>query len=89
MKEVKTEEIEEVLPMELRTGWETFKNLPNRLVTLIWKLIGWKGVMVGLTVALILTGKIADAAAAYIWAFVFLLILFGREGLKWIEKLKR
>ena len=89
MKEVKTEEIEEVLPMELRTGWETFKNLPNRLVTLIWKLIGWKGVMVGLTVALILTGKIADAAAAYIWAFVFLLILSGREGLKWIVKLKR
>jgi hypothetical protein len=89
MEEIKNEEIEEIVPMELQSGWETFKNLPNRLVTLIWKIIGWKGVMVGLTVVLIITGKIANEAAAYIWAFVFLLILFGREGLKWIEKLKR
>ena len=73
------------VPMELRSGMETLKNLPNRVVTLIWKLIGWKGVMVALTVFLILAGKLDS----YVWALVFLLVIFDRAGLEFINEIKK
>jgi hypothetical protein len=71
--------------MELRGGMETLKGMPNRLITLIWKLIGWKGVMVALTVFLLLQGKIDS----YVWAVVFVLVIFDRAGLDFIKELKK
>lgn len=75
----------EFIPMELKSGMETFKNLPNRFVTLIWKLVGWKGIMVGLTVWMILMGKLDS----YVWVVVFLLVIFDRAGLEFIKEIKR
>ncbi len=77
------------IPMERRSGWETFKNLPNRFVTLIWKVIGWKGLLVGLTVLMIWKDKIPQAAVPYLWAFIVLVILFGIKGLEFIKDLKK
>jgi hypothetical protein len=77
------------IPMELRGGWETFCGLPNRFVTLIWKVIGWKGLLVGLTVLMIWKNKIPQSAAPYLWAFIVLVILFGVKGLEFIKDLKK
>ena len=73
------------IPMELKSGMETFRNLPNRVVTLIWKLVGWKGVMVGLTVWMINRGKLDS----YVWVVVFLLVIFDRAGLGFIKEIKK
>ena len=73
------------VPMELRGGMETLKGMPNRLITLLWKLIGWKGVMVALTVWMVLMGKIDS----YVWAVVFVLVIFDRAGLDFIKELKK
>ncbi|MCF7947674.1 MAG: hypothetical protein K9M94_03645 [Spirochaetia bacterium] len=83
------EKEEEFVPMELRPGLETFKNLPNRFVTLIWKIIGWKGVFVSLTVVMIWAGKIPAAAVPYVWGFTILVILFDKQGLQFIKDLKK
>lgn len=73
------------IPMELRGGMETLKNMPNRVVTLFWKLIGWKGVMVALTVYLTLMDKLDS----YVWVVVFLLVIFDRAGLEFIKEIKK
>jgi hypothetical protein len=73
------------IPMELRSGMETLKNMPNRLITLLWKLIGWKGVMVALTVYMIMLGKLDS----YVWVVVFVLVIFDRAGLDFIKEIKK
>lgn len=75
----------EFVPMELRGGWETLKNIPNRLVTMLWKVIGWKGIMVGLTVWMLLRGTLDS----YTWIVVFVLIIFDRAALEFIREIKR
>jgi len=91
MSEAKKEidEKEEFIPMELRGGLETLKNLPNRVLTLLWKVLGWKGLFVGLTVLMIWVGKIPGAAIPYVWIALVILILFGQKGLEFIKHLKR
>lgn len=79
----------EFIPMELRSGWETFKNLPNRLVTLIWKLIGWKGVMTTITTIMIWCGKIPESAVPYVWIALLLVVIFGEKALGVIKDIKR
>jgi hypothetical protein len=81
--------MEEFVPMEKQGGWTTFKNLPNRFVTLIWKVIGWKGILLGLTVLLFWFEKIPNTAVAYVWCFIVLVILFGQKGLDFIKELKK
>lgn len=68
-----------------QTFREVVRGIPKRLIGLVSKLIGIKTVVMALATWLMLHGVIAD----YVWLIVVVLFLFGREGLKWLEKLKR
>ena len=63
--------------------WETVRDIPNRIITLIWKLLSVKGVALGLSVALILNESITDWEAVVLFLFVVLMIIGGREAEKW------
>jgi len=89
MENEEVKKVDGFVPMELRGGWETFKNLPNRVVTLIWKLLGWKGVIVGLTVWMVLADKITEGAIPYVWISIALIVIFDKDALKIIKDIKR
>jgi len=80
---------EDWITMELRSGLETLMNLPNRFVTLIWKIIGWKGVIVALTVFLIYADKIKGSAIPYVWIAITVIVVFDKKALDIIGKIKR
>lgn len=80
---------EEFVPMEFRSGWETLKNLPNRFITLIWKIVGWKGVMTALTFFLVLNGQIPESAVPYVWIALMLITIFGEKALDVIKDIKK
>ena len=63
--------------------WETVQDIPNRIITLIWKLLSVKGVALGLSVTLILNESITDWEAVVLFLFVVLMIIGGREAEKW------
>lgn len=63
--------------------WETVRDIPNRIITLIWKLLSVKGVALGLAVALILNESITEWEAVVLFLFVVLMIIGGREAEKW------
>lgn len=71
--------------LQEQTFREVVKGIPTRAIGLVSKLIGIKTIVLGLATWLMLRGVIAD----YVWLIVVVLFLFGREGLKWLEKLKR
>lgn len=77
-------------PMEREHFTVILKHLPTRFLAVIWQIIGSKkSYMVALTVWMIQTGIIPPDFAGYLWAFVFVIYLFGIEGLKLVDKLKR
>ena len=63
--------------------WETVRDIPNRVITLVWKLLSVKGVALGLAVALILNESITEWEAVVLFLFVVLMIIGGREAEKW------
>ena len=63
--------------------WETVRDIPNRIITLVWKLLSVKGVALGLSVCLILNESITDWEAVVLFLFVVLMIIGGREAEKW------
>ena len=63
--------------------WETVRDIPNRIITLIWKLLSVKGVALALSVLLILNESITDWEAVVLFLFVVLMIIGGREAEKW------
>lgn len=82
----KTEYAEgEFVPMELQGGMAMIKGMPGRFVALVWKIIGWKGIMVALTVWMLLQGMLDS----YVWVVVFVLVIFDRAGLEFIKELKK
>lgn len=69
--------------------WEVIKDLPARFVRMVWKFVGQKGVILGVTIWLIKTDTFPEASEPYIFCFVILLVLFGIEGLKFLKDLKK
>ena len=63
--------------------WETVRDIPNRIITLVWKLLSVKGVALALAVALILNESITEWEAVVLFLFVVLMIIGGREAEKW------
>lgn len=80
---------EEITPMEFRSGKETLLNIPNRIITLVWKVIGWKGVFVALTVILIYHEKLPDGSIPYVWIALMLIAVFGEKALDVIKDIKK
>lgn len=60
------------------------KQIPIRLAEVIVKLIGVKGVILGLTIWLTLSGVFDPWATVA----VFIVVIFGREALKILQELK-
>lgn len=64
-----------------------FASIPKRIVGLVSKLIGVKIALFG--VATFLFISYPAEFPWYAWVIVYLLTLFGRDGLKFIEKIKK
>lgn len=77
--------MEEFIPMEFRSGKETLVNIPNRIVTLAWKVISFQGLVLGLATWLVFNQKIES----YAWIVVVLFVLFGRSALDVIREIKK
>ncbi len=70
------------------SGLETIKDLPNRFFTLIWKMMSVKGEVLVMAFWLVVTGKVDGWHAVVLFLFSALIVIFGRDSLKWIEALK-
>ena len=62
---------------------ETILDIPNRIITLVWKLISVKGAALGCTVMFILRGTLGGWEAVTLFVFVTLMVIGGREAEKW------
>lgn len=67
---------------------ETVKDLPNRITTLIWKMLSIKFAGLAFSGWLVWTGKITGWYAVVLLLVTFLIVVFGREAIKWLEILK-
>lgn len=63
--------------------WETLTDMPNRITTLLWKLLSVKGVALGLAVLLIVKGAVTGAQAVALFLITVLMVIGGREADKW------
>ncbi len=66
----------------------TVKDMPNRLVTLVWKMLSVKFMGLVMALWLIYTGKIEGSAAVALFCITFFLLVMGREIFKHIDKFK-
>lgn len=81
--------MDEFTKMEYQDGLTTLKNLPNRVFTLLWKILGWKGILLSLTFVLTWFGKVPEGAVGYVWLLTMVLILFGEKGLDFVKEIKK
>ncbi len=69
--------------------WDAVKYIPTRLVNLINKLLGLKGIVLAITYLLFIQDIIPEAAIGYTWIFIVLIVVFGKEALTFIKDLKK
>lgn len=62
---------------------ETIKDMPNRLITLLWKLCSVKGLALALAVLLIARSTISGWEAVTLFLLTVLMVIGGREADKW------
>ncbi len=67
---------------------ETLKDIPNRVITLIWKLLSVKVMIMGASFWLVFDEKLEGWFAVVLLLVMALIVIFGRESLKFIEALK-
>jgi hypothetical protein len=70
------------------TFLETLKDIPNRAVTLIWKLMSVKVMIMAGAFYLVISGKVDGWNGVVLILFMALIVIFGREAIKFIEALK-
>lgn len=75
-------------PLMEKTWYEILFDLPKRFLAMISKLLGVKGVVLGLTVWLGLRGTF-DTAFPYVFVVICGVVIFGREFLKFIKDIKK
>ena len=69
--------------------WDAVKYIPTRLVNLINKLLGLKGVVLAITYLLFIQDIIPEVAIGYTWIFIVLIIVFGEKALTFIKDIKK
>ena len=62
---------------------ETLIDLPNRIITLLWKLCSVKGIALALATLLIIKGTISGWEAVTLFLLTVLMVIGGREADKW------
>lgn len=67
---------------------ETIKDFPNRIVTLLWKMLSVKFAGLLFVMWMIFDKKVEGWYAVVLFLFTFLILVFGREAIKWLEILK-
>ena len=80
-KENKAKDIKE------KNALETFKDLPNRFISLIWNLISRWGIILGLSFFLIMKGVLGNWYSVVAWLVFSLFFLFKTEAPDMIEKI--
>lgn len=70
------------------TCLETAKDIPNRIITLIWKLFSVKVLIMIAAFWLVFTDKLEGWFAVVLLLVMALIVIFGRESIKFIEALK-
>jgi len=68
---------------------DALKYIPTRAFNAFSKLLGMKGIVLYATYYMITNDHIPDPAIAYVWIFIVLIIVFGRDGLQFIKDLKK
>lgn len=68
--------------------WETVKDTPNRIATLIWKLFSVKVLIMVAAFWLVFTDKLEGWFAVVLLLVTALIVIFSRESIKFIEALK-
>ena len=68
---------------------EAVKYIPVRFVNLVNKLLGMKGIVLVITYILFIQEIIPEAAIAYTWIFIVLIVVFGEKALTFIKDLKK
>lgn len=67
---------------------QTLCDLPNRFVTLIWKMLSVKGEALIMAFYLVVSGHVTEWHAVVLFLVTAFLVIFGRDGLKYLEVLK-
>lgn len=67
---------------------ETVKDFPNRILTLVWKMISVKFIGFMAAMWLIYSGKISGSEAVALFCISFFFLTLGREMFKYIDKFK-
>ena len=67
---------------------ETLKDFPNRIITLVWKMLSIKFMGFLFSVYLILSDKVTGWHAVALFCTTFFFLVLGREALKWLEVIK-
>jgi hypothetical protein len=75
-------------PLMEKRWWEILLDLPKRFLAMLSKLLGVKGVVLGLTVWLGLRGTFGEAFP-YVFVIICGVVIFGREFLKFIKDVKK
>lgn len=70
-----------------KNALETLKDIPNRIVSLVWNLISRWGIILGLTFFLIYRGFLDNWYAVVAWLVFSLFFLFKTEAPEMIEKI--
>lgn len=71
------------------TFWEAVKYIPARIINLINKILGMKGIVLAATIYLIRGDLIPDPAVGYTWIFIVLITVFGEKALTFIKDIKK
>jgi hypothetical protein len=69
------------------TAWETLKDFPNRVISLIWNLTSRWGVALGATYFLITRGVVDNWYAAIVWIVFLLFYLFKTEAPEILDRI--
>lgn len=70
------------------TFLETVKDFPNRIVTLIWKMLSVKFLGLIMSAWLIYSGKVTGKEAVWLFCITFFFLVMGREMFKYIDKFR-
>lgn len=67
---------------------ETFFDIPNRILTFIWKLLSIKVLIMFGAFWLVASGKVSGWEGIVLFLVTALIVIFGRESIKFLEALK-
>ncbi len=68
---------------------DAVKYILTRLLTMISKLLGMKGIVLAGTIYLIKKDHIPENAVGYVWIAIVLIVVFGEKALTFFKDIKK